>query len=260
MDFANFAAQMKKKSSLVFLALLTALTVQAQQIRNMGFDTWSKSSGAWNPYAKDAPASQRAWDTANKGLSLLGVNGTVPEYEHLAVPGKGKAAAKIESKKVLWAFVAGNLYTGQFVRVVNFSGAEMYFGVPFTDRPKSLSGFIHYIPKPINYAKEPYLGLKGRTDTAWIEVILTDWDSPDHVVSNEGGFTDADHNPHVIAKGTLDISHDTGGYVPVDIPLVYRNGKTPKYSVIIMTSSKRGAHFTGGSGSVLYVDEFQFNY
>ena len=251
---------MKKILSLAFLALLGTLTVQAQQIRNMGFDTWSKTSGAWSPYGKDVPASQRVWDTANKGLSLLGVNGTVPEYEHVAVPGKGKAAAKIESKKVLWAFVAGNLYTGEFVRVVNFSGAEMYFGTPFTGRPKSLSGYVHYIPKPINYAKAPYLGLKGKPDTAWIEVILTDWDERDHVVSNEGGFTDADSNPHVIAKGTLDINRDTGGYIPIDIPLVYRNGKTPKYAVIIITSSKRGANFTGGSGSVLYADEFQFNY
>ena len=251
---------MKKNLTMAALAFLTALSVQAQQIRNMGFDTWSKTSGVWSPYAKDAPASQRVWDSANKGLSLLGVNGTVPEYEHLAVPGMGKAAAKIESKKVLWAFVAGNLYTGEFIRVVNMSGAEMNFGVPFTGRPKSLSGFVHYIPKPINYAKEPYLGLKGKPDTAWIEVILTDWDKPDHIVSNEGGFTDADNNPHVIAKGTLDIDRDTGGYIHIDIPLVYRNGKTPKYAVIIVTSSKRGASFTGGSGSVLYADEFQFNY
>ena len=251
---------MEKKLTWAVLALFASLTLQAQQVRNMGLDTWSKTSGVWSPYAKDAPASQRVWDTANKGLSLLGVNGTVPEYDHLAVPGKGKAAARIESKKVLWAFVAGNLYTGEFVRVVDLSGAEMYFGVPFTGRPKSLSGYVHYIPKPINHAKAPYLGLKGKPDTAWIEVILTDWDERDHVVSNEGGFIDADQNPHVIAKGTLDIDHDTGGYIPVDIPLVYRNGKTPKYAVIIITSSKLGASFTGGSGSVLYADEFRFNY
>lgn len=251
---------MKKNLSLAVLAFFASLALQAQQIRGMGFDTWSKTSGAWNPYAKDAPAGKRVWDTANKGLSLLGVNGTVPEYKHVAVPGKGKAAARIESKKVLWAFVAGNLFTGEFVRVVDLSGAEMNFGVPFTGRPKSLSGFIHYIPKPINYAKAPYLGLKGKTDTAWIEVILTDWDEPNHVVSNEGGFIDADKDPHVIAKGTLDIDKDTGGYIPIDIPLVYRTGKTPKYAVIILTSSKRGSDFTGGSGSVLYADEFQFNY
>ena len=251
---------MKKILTLAVATFLALPAMQAQQIPGMGFDTWSKTSGAWNPFAKDAPAAKRVWDTANRGLSLLGVNGTVPEYEHVAVPGKGKAAAKIESKKVLWAFVAGNLFTGQFVRVVDLSGAEMYFGVPFTGRPKSLSGYVHYIPKPVNYAKAPYLGLKGKLDTGWVEVILTDWDEPDHVISNEGGFIDADKDPHVIAKATLDLTKDTGGYIPFDIPLKYRNGRTPKYAVIILASSKHGSDFTGGSGSVLYADEFRFNY
>lgn len=250
---------MKQKVTGALLAVFVTLTAQAQQIRNMGFDTWSKTAGAWNLHAKDAPVSQRIWDTANKGLSLLGVNGTVPEYEHLAVPGEGKAAARIESKKVLWAFVAGNIYTGRFNRIVNFSGADLDFGVPFTGLPKSLSGYVHYIPKPINYAREPYQDLKGKMDTAWIEVILTDWDQPRHIITQEG-FLNTDSDPYIIAKGSLDIHRDTGGYIPIDIPLVYRNGKTPKYAVILVTPSKRGADFTGGSGSVLYVDEFQFNY
>ena len=161
---------MKKKVIVAFLAVFASLTLRAQQVPGMDFDAWSKTGGSWYPYVKDAPASQRAWDSANKGLSLLGVNTTTPEYDHVAVPGPGKAAAKVVSKKVLWAFVAGNLFTGRFNKVVDLSGADMDFGVPFTGRPKSLSGYVHYIPKPVNYAKEPYQGLKGndrlgRTET-----------------------------------------------------------------------------------------------
>ncbi|MBO4758121.1 MAG: PCMD domain-containing protein, partial [Bacteroidales bacterium] len=81
----------------------------------MDFDHWSKSSGSWNPYPKGAGSNQLVWDTANRGLSVLGINGTVPEYDHVAVPGEGKAAAKIVSRKVVWAFVAGNLFTGRFI-------------------------------------------------------------------------------------------------------------------------------------------------
>ncbi len=243
--------------------LLAAANVGAQngpQIYNMSFDTWSKSSGAWNLYPADAIAGEKVWDTANHGLSLLGINGTVPEYKHVAIPGEGKAAAKIISKKVIWAFVAGNLYTGRFGKIVKLSGAELNFGIPFTARPKSLSGYLHYIPATIDYAREPMLDMKGKTDIGWIEVILTDWDKPYHIVTNYEKFIDGATDPHVIGRAVIDVTRDTGGYIPFEIPFQYRNNKTPKFVVISMASSKYGAYFTGGSGSILYVDEFQFNY
>ena len=251
---------MKKKVIGAVLAVFTALTLRAQQIPGMDFDTWSKTGGSWFPYAKDAPAGARVWDSANKGLSLLGVNGTVPEYKHVAVPGPGKAAARIESKKVLWAFVAGNLYTGKFHKVVDFSGAEMTYGVPFTARPKSLSGYVDYRPGTVNYAKEPYLSMKGKQDLGSIEVILLDWDEAPRMTTNKGEFVDGVNDPHVVGRGVLELGRATGGYIPFDIPIQYRSGKTPKYAVILVAASKYGAFFTGASGSVLYVDEFRFNY
>ena len=251
---------MKKKVFAAFLAFLAALSTWAQQVPGMDFDAWSKTGGSWFPYTKNAPASQRVWDSANKGLSLLGVNTTTPEYDHVAVSGKGKAAAKVVSKKVLWAFVAGNLFTGRFNKVVDLSGADMDFGVPFTGRPKSLSGYVHYIPKPINYAKEPYLGLKGRPDAGRVEVILTDWEGLKHIDTTKDAFVDADKDPHVIARAVMDLDQDTGGYIPFEIKLQYRNGKTPRYAFIYVTPSRLGGSFTGGSGSTLYVDEFRFNY
>ena len=251
---------MKKKFYLAVLIALVAWPMQAQQRYIMDFDSWSKSSGAWNLYAKGAPSSDHVWDTANHGLSLLGINGTMPEYKHVAVAGEGKAAAKIVSKKVLWAFVAGNLYTGRFGKIVNFAGAELFFGVPFQGRPKSLSGYVHYIPKKIDYAREPYLDRKGKTDTGYVEVILTDWDNPYHIVTNNEGFIDPSKDPHLIGRGKLTFTKDTGGYIHFDLPVEYRNGKTPKYVVITATSSQWGAFFTGADGSTLYLDELRFNY
>ena len=251
---------MKKDLTLAVLALFAALTVQAQQIPGMDFDTWSKTGGSWCPYAKEAPAGRRVWDSANKGLSLLGINTTTPEYDHVAVSGKGKAAAKVVSRKVLWAFVAGNLFTGRFNKVVDFSGADLDFGVPFTGRPKSLSGYVHYIPKPVNYAKEPFLGLKGGPDGGRIEVILTDWPGLKHIDTTKEPFVDADKDPHVIARAVIDLDKDTDGYIPFEITLKYRNGLTPRYAFIYVTPSRNGGSFTGGSGSTMYVDEFRFNY
>ena len=248
---------------LLFLLAILSPALHAQggpQLYNMSFDTWSKSSGAWNPYPADPAPGQKIWDTANHGLSVLGINGTQPEYKHVAVPGEGKAAAKIVSKKVVWAFVAGNLFAGRFGRVVKLSGAELYFGVPFTARPKSLSGYIHYIPKPVDFAQEPFLDQLGKPDIGGVEVLLADWDQPYHIVTNYEKFIDVNTDPHVIGIGELKLSRDTGGYIHFDLPIRYKNGKTPKYVVVTFSSSWNGADFTGGSGSTLYVDELRLNY
>lgn len=251
---------MKKKLILAVLSALVCCALPAQQVAGMGFDTWSRTGGSWFPYAKDAPASRQVWDSANRGLNVLGINTTTPEYDHVAVAGKGKAAAKVVSRKVLWAFVAGNLFTGRFNRVVDLSGADMDFGVPFTGRPKSLSGYVHYQPRPVNYVQKPYLHLKGKPDVGRIEVILTDWEGPLHIDTTEESFVDGDKDPHVIGRAVLDLEGETDGYVPFEITFHYRNGKTPRYAFIYMTPSRYGAFFTGGSGSTLFVDEFRFNY
>lgn len=255
---------MKKVFPLAFLlVLLCSAGLYAQggpQLYNMSFDTWSKSGGAWYLYAKDAPASQRIWDSANTGMSKVGMSSMTPEYEHLAVPGPGKAAARIESRKVAWAFIAGNIYNGRFVRAVDLSGVETELGAPFKARPKALRGYYHYVPKRINYAKAPREDMKGKMDEAVVEVILTDWSKPYRQISNKDGFIDADTDPHVIGKATKVIKKGTSGYVAFEVPFEYRSGKTPSYVSFTISASRFGDSQTGASGSVLYVDEFEFVY
>ncbi|MBR3076269.1 MAG: PCMD domain-containing protein [Bacteroidales bacterium] len=248
---------------LLLFALLASASAFAQggpQLYNSGFDTWSKIGGAWYPYSKNAPVSQRIWDTPNPGTSKLGINSTTPEYEHVAVPGPGKAAARIESRKLAWAFVAGNLYNGHFVRAVELQGVETVLGAPFTARPKSLKGYYHYIPKRINHAKAPMDNMEGRMDEGLIEVLFMDWDKPYTQISHKDGFLDAEKDPHIVGRAYLLLKKSTSGYVPFEIPVVYRNGKTPRYAVFTITPSRFGGFQTGASGSVLYVDEFSFAY
>lgn len=238
-----------------------ALSAQnSPQLYNMGFDNWSKSGGVWRLYEKDAPASSRIWDSANPGLGKLGINSTTPEYTHVAVEGEGEAAARIESKKVAWAFVAGNVFSGRYIRLVDMAGVETELGAPFNGRPKSLSGYYHYIPRKINYADPPYEDMMGRSDEALIEVLLMDWEKPRRMVSHVDGFIDPENDPHIIGRAQLVIKRGTSGYVHFDVPFVYRNGKTPRYVSVVATSSRLGSFNTGASGSVLYVDEFEFGY
>lgn len=230
------------------------------QLYNMSFDHWCKIRREWCLHEEGADPKDRIWGTANRGLSILGINGTEPESEIVAVKGPGKMAVKLHSEKILWAFAAGALYNGSFVRIVDWSGAEITWGVPFTARPKSMTGYYYYIPKPINYAKNPYKHLKGTMDEGQIEVILTDWNEPVHIISNDGSLVDTENDPHIIGRGYITIDKPTGGYVKFDMPIKYKNDKTPKYVVVIGTSSRYGGYYTGGNGSTLYLDEFEFKY
>ena len=140
---------MRIRHIILSLAITIAgISAEAQQLPNMGFDQWSKKNGCWNPYPKDSQAT--TWDTANHGLSMFGINGATPEYEHVAVPGPGKAAVKVETKQTLGILVAGTIYTGKFLKIVKMSGAKIQMGVPFTGRPKSLSLYRkRYMPTTV---------------------------------------------------------------------------------------------------------------
>lgn len=246
---------------LLLLAVGMPISLTAQdRLYNMSLDDWSKKSGTWYPRAENATAAQYIWDSANKGMSIIGANCTTPEYKHVAVAGEGKAAARIESRSVFGVFVAGNLFTGSYGKTVGMSGAVLNFGTPFTQRPKSLSGWYHYSPKTINYAKEPHKDKKGQTDQATIEVTLTDWSEPLTIDTTKEKFIDSKTNPHAIGYGRLIVTKDSGGYVRFEIPIEYKGDAAPSYVVISAASSRYGEFFTGASGSVLYLDELQFNY
>lgn len=254
---------MFRKTLILILTLLplasTSSPAPVPQPYNFSFDTWSRTRGSWNPYPENATKEQRVWDTANRGLALLGVNGTFPEYEHVAVAGNGKAAARIESKKVLWAFVAGSIYNGEFVRIIKTSGAEMKIGTPYRHRPTRFSGYYHYIPATVNYAKAPHEDMKGKPDVARIDLLLMDWTEPYTLDTTTGNFLDGDKDPHVIGRALIDIDKATNGYIHFDIPIEYRSDRTPGYIVITAASSRYGDSFTGADGSVLYIDEFRLD-
>lgn len=249
-----------KRIIAVLSGILLCWASNAQQLYNMDFDHWSRQGISWNPFPDNAGPGERVWDSANRGLKPLGINVTVPEYEHVAVSGPGKAAAKIVSRNLLWGFITGNLYTGRFVRVVKFSGVEMYNGAPFSGRPRSLSGYYHYAPGEIDFARAPYRSMKGKTDIGQIEVALYAWPEALHLVSTDGPAPDPENDPLLVGRAVLKLTRATEGYVRFELPIEYKSDATPTYAGICILSSVLGEYFTGSSKTVLYVDEFQFNY
>ena len=241
----------------------TFTTGTPEQIDNMGFDQWYQNTdGTWFPNLNE---TIKIWDTANGGTALLKKNPTVPEYSFLATADTDNtAAARLESMNVA-KFAAGNIYLGEFVSAT-FSGgvgAILKWGTPFTGRPSALKGYYAYSPETIGFADSPYESLKGTMDKCQILVILTDWSEPFTINTAKGIFVDQTQaNKSIIAYGKLESDEDTGGaYKEFTLPLEYwRPDATPTYAVVVACASYKGDYFTGGLGSVMYVDEFEFVY
>lgn len=237
---------------------VTFTTEGTSQLTNMNFDSWIKTGKHWYPNStSDKQNSNYIWDCGNIGANTLSeVNPTSPTST-VAVAGEGKQAARLESKAVFGILAAGSIYTGQFGKTIGTSGAEIYFGRPYTCRPKSLKGYYNYAPVTINKSKSPYEHLMGQPDIYNIYVLLADWSTWFTVNTAAGKFVDFD-DPSIIAYGAVEGNTNSDGFKEFNIPLEYRNTKKPTHCLIVCSASKYGDYFTGGVGSVLIVDEFEF--
>ena len=231
-------------------------TEAADQLPNFNFDSWYKDGKNW--YANADMGDNYFWDSGNKGANTLSeVNPTSPE-ETFVVSGK---AVRMESKYVILAFAGGNIYSGSFGAVSGL-GASINFGRPYTCRPTALHGWYSYTPKAIDKVKAPYEDLKGTMDVGKIYVALTDWNSPFNVNTNTGTFFVPDEDSAVIAYGELEIPENSNGeYKEFTIDLEYRDlERIPTHVLVVATASnsKYADYFTGGVGSTMYIDEFEF--
>ena len=238
-------------------------TESPEQLPNMDFDGWHQGQPGgytWYPMPEgDAPI----WGCSNSGVNMMSaVNSTRPEYEFVVT--RGGAAVKLESVKVFGMFAAGNIFTGEFKKatISGGVGAELDWGTPFTSRPYSLKGYYSYSPKPIDNASDEYKDKIGSMDKCQIMVFLTDWEEPFRVSTASETFVDLENDPHIIALGKIESSEDTGRkYKEFECVLEYRDTiRKPKYIVAVACSSLYGDYFTGGLGSVMYVDDWELIY
>ena len=234
-------------------------TTSAETLYNMNFEDWYQDGKVYYPYAKGANPS--VWDCANSATASFSFSAsksyTTPDSH--SVSGN---SARLESENVVIAFAAGNLYTGKFGEIIGTSGASLNWGVPFTSRPVALKGYYDYTSGTINKTKDPYKSMSGQPDKCQILVILTDWTGPFEINTSEGRFVDlSTNNKSIIAIGKMESDVTTGKFVEFTLPLEYRDlTKTPKYIVIACCSSYLGDYFTGSTDSLMYVDEFSFEY
>lgn len=238
---------------------ISFVTLGTDQIENMSFDSWYQDGKNWSP---NLSSEHFWWDSGNEGANTVSeVNPTSPTNE-VAVSGEGKQAARLETKSVLsFKLAAGSLFLGDFGKVEGLSGASLNFGRPYDCKPLSLKGYYSYAPVAIDWAEGPYENMKGQMDICNIYVVLADWESGSFAVNTSTGtFIDFENDPNIIAYGSLEDNTNTGGYKQFEIELEYRSNRQPTCCVIVCAASKYGDYFTGGEGSVLLVDEFEFTF
>ncbi|MBQ9547918.1 MAG: PCMD domain-containing protein [Bacteroidales bacterium] len=214
-------------------------------IYNMSFDLWCRD--AWDmydsPYEDGAdPEDRSVWGSINPFIAMLGTPVLFGEKEFLAVAGEGKAALKLQTRRVdmIDKTFPGTIITGQ---VDNFDtvNTDATVGIPFTKRPKSLDGYACYKPK--------------ESDKGVIFIALVDWTGP-QPYSPPSKLLEVEKIPGLVGYGKKVYDADMSAYEPFNIDITYVSTASPKY-VAILASSSEG---DGVDGSVLYLDELGFSY
>ena len=233
----------------------TFTTVAAVALENGKLENWSQDGKVWNPNAADADPF---WGTGNPGAASFIGNLTEPTNESIS----GKAAL-LETKNAVIKLGAGNLFTGDF-QLDGLNGL-LHFGRPFSSFPTALRLYYKYTSTTINMIGDnagDLASLKGEPDMCQIYIALSDKSEPYEIRNNPSNrhlFDPDDSN--IIAYGEFTSNQTTSSYKQIEIPLEYRyTNRTPKYIIIVASSSKYGDYYIGGVGSKLWLDEMELVY
>jgi len=234
----------------------TFTTAAATPLENGSMEEWSQDHKQWNPWTAGKDAF---WGTGNKGSKFINKNITSPVDD--SVSGK---AAYLESMNALnLKLAAGNLFTGDFE--LDGMNGLLHFGRPFTSFPTSLRLYYKYTPATIDMIGDnvgDLATLKGQTDMFQIYIALSDKSEPYEIRNNPKNRQLFDPNDaNIIAYGEYTSSESVTSYKELEIPLEYRaTNRTPKYIIIVASSSKYGDYYIGGVGSKLWLDEMELVY
>ncbi len=253
--------------------IYTFTTETAAQLPNAGFEDWCQPNKAILPALSEG---ELYWDSGNHGSATMNKNITSSES---AIKNSGNYSAKLQSQfvglGVIGKFAAGNIFTGKYLATDGMDGV-LGWGRPFTSRPRSLSGFVKYNPVAvdnINSEAESKGCVKGENDKGVIYIaLLTDYTEtydgdtfPMVIQTKSSSQRLFDKNgSNVIAYGEWTCQEATSNdntMTPFEIPLVYRIPDVkPTAILVVCSASYWGDYFSGGNGSVMYIDDFTLNY
>lgn len=233
----------------------TFTTAAATPLENGAMEEWSQDGKQWNPWAAGNDAF---WGTGNPGAAAFIGNLTTPTDESV----KGQAAL-LETKNAIIKLGAGNIFTGDFA--LDGLNGLLHFGRPFNAFPTSLRLNYKYTSATIDMIGDnvgDLASLKGQPDMFQIYIALSDRSEPYEIRNdpkNRQLFDPEDDG--IIAYGEYTSSETVSTYKQLEIPLEYRaTNRTPKYIIVVASSSKYGDYYIGGVGSKLWLDEMELVY
>lgn len=238
----------------------TFTTAAATPLENGAMEEWSQDGKQWNPWAAGNDAF---WGTGNPGAAAFIGNLTTPTDESV----KGQAAL-LETKNAIIKLGAGNIFTGDFA--LDGLNGLLHFGRPFTSFPTALRLYYKYTPAIISIVgssieetlPSSLKNMVGQSDLFHIYIALSDKSEPYEIRNNPDKRQLFDPNDaNIIAYGEYTSSEPVTSYKELEIPLEYRaTNRTPKYIIIVASSSKYGDYYLGGVGSKLWLDEMELVY
>lgn len=233
----------------------TFTTAAATPLENGAMEEWSQDGKQWNPWSAGNDAF---WGTGNPGAAAFIGNLTTPTDESV----KGQAAL-LETKNAIIKLGAGNIFTGDFA--LDGLNGLLHFGRPFSAFPTSLRLNYKYTSATIDMIGDnvgDLASLKGQPDMFQIYIALSDKSEPYEIRNdpkNRQLFDPEDDG--IIAYGEYTSSETVTTYKQLEIPLEYRaTNRTPKYIIVVASSSKYGDYYIGGVGSKLWLDEMELVY
>lgn len=249
-------------------AYKTTITGAAPQLPNAGFEDWDTSK---TPYLIYADGGQIFWDSGNHGSAKMNKNITTPSSDKKH---SGKYSAKLQSQFVgagaIGKFAAGNIFIGEYLATEGTDGV-LGWGRPWTARPRQLKGYVYYENVPVTHSSTDLLK-KGEQDQGIIYIALVDGTTqsyngityPQIVKTKSSDRQLFDSNAsNVLAYGEVVFTESTSGDEMKDfiINLNWKDcSKKPSYIIMVASASRYGDYFTGGNGSVMYLDDLELVY
>ncbi len=208
------------KKLLFILAVTFAVSAEAQNIPNAGFESWAPGFGYEDP---------NSWGTLN-ALGLLGVPVSVTKSTSRH---SGAFSAKVET------ILADLEMSGTpepfpgilFIGSLNVLSQSAVFGMPFTAKPDSLVGWIKY--SPVN------------VDACAVVVQLSKWDAV-NITQEFIGF------------GIYSSASPSSSFYRFSVPIEYESQSTPDtLQVTVVSSAEEGQ---GQVGSAVWIDDLSLIY
>ena len=219
---------------------------------NMNFETWTQNGKTWypNPVADNYDDPQAYWATGNQGVTSVGNrdSNVVPVEGADAYKGNAVKMYTIEPMTLVGA-AAGNIFIGKYKTNVGNPASSPSFGRSYSGaRPTKLTGYYKYKSMPITNGGT----VPGNLTTDQCHIYMILWNSAGKEIAY-GEFV-----------GTETVTE----YTKFELDLEYNDKQSkPAQIAIVATSSRYGGEFQGmkvvgqvGSGSTLWVDEFELGY